>query len=143
MKITININDFLISPWLTTVTYFDITNNILDRILVECNNSSVKKIITNGKLGSVLSDCKEFTQNKSFQLSYNWTHVPENTYYVGNLGDINVMIDPNMRWDDNRIIFIDSKQQERQNKLLRIFNKKVKNNRVMEIEIIDDKGILI
>ena len=136
MQITINITDYLKND--KSLTYWSLQRMIITKIVATCNKAKTKEIITNLKLGSVLADCVEYTQNKIMNtLSSNGE-----TYSSGSIYHINVMIDPNMKWDDTRIILIPSLQKKRENKLLRIFREKV-TKEVTEIIIIDKESILI
>ena len=132
MQITINITDYLKND--KSLTYWSLQRIIVTKIIDECNKSETKKIITNGNLGSVLSDVRD-TYFSQEQLN------STGNYTIGTLGGIEIVIDPCMIWDDNRIILTPSLQKKRENKLLRIFREKVTND-TTEIKIIDVIGIL-
>ena len=133
MQITINITDYLKND--KSLTYWSLQRIIVRKIIDECNKSETKKIITNGNLGSVLSDVRD-TYFSQEQLN------STGNYTIGTLGGIEIVIDPCMRWDDTRIILTPSLQKKRENKLLRIFREKV-TKEVTEIIIIDKESILI
>lgn len=133
MQITINIPDYLNDK---SLTYWSLQKIIVTKIIDECNKYKTKKIITNGNLGSVLSDGGGLKYVASTVNSANVN------YTLGTLDGIEIVIDTRMRWDDNRIILTPSLQKKRENKLKRIFREKV-TNETTEIKIIDTIGILV
>ena len=86
------------------VTILDLSKKIHNYINLKIRTIELDRIVTNGSLGSVLQDNISFTINNNSNI-YS-SDQPEVKYKIGSLFNNNVFVDPMMRWDDNRIIFI-------------------------------------
>ena len=85
--------------------------------------NDVNILITNGNLASVLQYSKDYKlemENIKIDLDGKYK-----TYKIGKLENIQMMVDPNMKWTDNRII--------------------LKNDDILieEIEVIDQENLLM
>ena len=88
--------------------------------------SDVNLLITNGNLGALLQDFSDYKLGEDeIKNEMKSEDGKPKMYKLGKLGELQIMIDPYIRWNDNRII--------------------LKNNELVieEIEIIDDENILI
>lgn len=89
--------------------------------------SEVNLLITNGNLASVLQDSTEYKSDLN-EILYNVLNSENEKfkmYKLGKLDNLQIMVDPYMRWDDNRIIL------------------KYDDLVIEEIEIIDDGNMLL
>ncbi|MCK9574618.1 MAG: hypothetical protein WC979_01795 [Candidatus Pacearchaeota archaeon] len=77
----------------------------LKQIMVFINEqASYNKIITNAQLGTFLMDAFEAQQLPVIKPSLGLIKNPE-TYKIIKLKHADVFVDPNMRWDDTKLIF--------------------------------------
>jgi hypothetical protein len=66
-------------------------------------NSGYSNCITNSKTGSLLQDCFGFTSTKTININRGG-----NIYKIGKLYDVDIYVDPFMKWDDDVIILFDN-----------------------------------
>lgn len=70
----------------------------------------VDNLITNGKMASILLDhidsklLDSIDENTIIKIATTEDGKPEN-YILGSISDKTILVDPLMRWDDDRIIF--------------------------------------
>ncbi len=62
--------------------------------------NDVNVLLTNGSIGSVLQDCVEYVLSVENFEKQKFSEI----YNIGKLVKVKIMIDPNMRCDDNKII---------------------------------------
>jgi hypothetical protein len=88
--------------------------------------SDANLLITNGNLAALLQDFSEYKLGEDeIKNEMKSEDGKPKMYKLGKLDELQIMVDPYMRWDDNKII--------------------LKNNDMIieEIEIIDEENILI
>lgn len=98
MKITIDKNDFTKDIIISSNFVLNKVCNKIKKILIDNN---VSYIVTNGNIASLLQDSTYYTLSNSSLLNSSISN--GEPYYVGKFYDKNLMIDPHLRWDDNRI----------------------------------------
>ncbi len=133
MIITITLDDLDIAP---TISNNDIVKLFISKISMYLKRYDVEEIITNSKIGTVLQDDNRFIYEPLNNV-LSIAHKPD-PYLIGNLYNIKVKVDPNMRWDDDRIIPKGSELRLRKEKILKILGKKEFEDFIEEI-IVDKK----
>ena len=88
--------------------------------------SDVNILITNGNLAALLQDFSEYKSSEDeIKNEMKSDDGKPKMYKLGKLDDLQIMVNPYMRWDDNKIILKNGEEI------------------VEEIEIIDEENILI
>jgi hypothetical protein len=100
----------------TTVNYLQ--NKLIIEVNKILNSHRYEKIVTNGYLSCFFQELSRFytTPISLKQSGMAWSY---HLYLLGTYMYVEVFTDPAMKWDDNRIIFLDSKL-ERLKKLNRL-----------------------
>lgn len=119
---------FDIDELIKTETIPSIINKLCLLISDSSNNYGFKTLMTNGNLGAMLQN------NLNFKPT-NISTIVSAPYMFGKLFNIQIFVDPFMRWDDNRIILTDVPIKfSRKRKINIIYNKS-------DIEPIDEYTI--
>ena len=75
-------------------------NNASNFIATDGRVGPAQYIVTNGNMASVLQDVASYTINP---VSASKLNTNGQLYPMGSIGSISIYVDPNMKWDDNRI----------------------------------------
>ena len=105
-------------------SYIQIQKNFCEE-LKSYLTSDVNIIVTNGNLATVLQDSTSYAIDANIPVLEKGGDGRAKLYNLGNFENIQVMVDPYMRWDDNRIFF------------------KNDDTIIEEIEITDNESLLI
>ena len=105
--------DFNVDNYLTTagVPGGETTHSIQRKLVAKINNASnfiatdgrigpAQYLVTNGNIASVLQDIAGYTLNPT---NVGKLNTNGQLYPMGNIGNIQIYVDPYMRWDDNQI----------------------------------------
>jgi len=105
--------DFNVDTYLTTagVPGGETTHSIQRKLVAKINNASnfiatdgrigpAQYLVTNGNIASVLQDIAGYTLNPT---NVGKLNTNGQLYPMGNIGNIQIYVDPYMRWDDNYI----------------------------------------
>ena len=111
--------------------------NSINRMLVSkinqlSNKYQFKKFKTNIKVLTRLQDTSNYIINPITNSSFQFTN--ELTYY-GKLYDVEIYLDPNMTWDNDRIIPMYDESLMRSYKISKIRGKEVKFDMLEELKI--------
>lgn len=123
-------------------THFDSLHTIQRRLYAKIKSITTRfgyrELVTNGNLASVLQDMAGYTLNpQGMPLNI----VNGQKYPMGTIGNIQIIVDPYMRWDDTRILF-DPGKALRLQKLKKISGMEY-SDVVTELVIRDDNQLLI
>jgi len=86
-----------------TQTNFRLAKEYLTEELKKLLTDGVVEIVTNGNIASCLQDSENYNLPET-KITKNENGVANN-YTLGKLYDINLVVNPYMRWYDNRILF--------------------------------------
>lgn len=134
MVINLTVDDLDVYP---PSTKHELTNLFIRKILMYLRRYNVKEIITNSQISMILQDNSSFIFDK---LNNNIIQYTADPYLVGTIYDVLVKVDPQMRWNDNRILPKDSMLRLRKEKIFKILKKKKFEDFIEEI-VIDEKLI--
>ncbi len=125
--------DELVSNQHEIHTIYTIRNNFYTKLISYLNKYGVTEVITNAKIAVIFQDCTNYTIRNLTSI-----HVGNSLYLAGGLGNINVWVNPQMRWIDSKIIVKDNLLVMRKNKILKIIKGKEFVD-VLEEILIDSK----
>lgn len=101
-----------------------ILHNLINTILYESNELAkdthigpATHIIVNCKIGAALQDAENFIPSSDKIINTNGL-----PYLIGKLSNINIIIDPDMRWDDDSILLYRKNDNEIEPQLLVLYN---------------------
>ena len=122
-------------------TLHTLQRRLYTKILSEANKHRFNKITTGSRLSSTLMDISGYSMKPITTI--NLTPSTEN-YNIGNLGGLELWVDPNMKWTDDRIILSHTDiKRIRKIKLKNIFEAESNDITELIIYVKDTTNILI
>jgi hypothetical protein len=128
--------DELVSNQYEIHTNNTIKNKFYTKIIFYFNKYNVKDVITNAKIAISFEDCPIYKHNNTIETkTFRYTN---ESYLIGYLNNINIWVNPQMQWSDNKIIIKDNLLIIRKNKILKLIKGKEFVD-VLEKILIDNK----
>ena len=120
---------------------------LFDKVISIGKLHGFTRIVTNGNVASSLVNNGYTKTQSKLTISKNGDVYPLG--YVSVTSELNItvnidiFVDPFMRWNDHRIIFSHDIKSVRKNKINKVFGKKSENLSELVLNVIDTKNILL